>query len=105
MPAFEHFAEPSVGIVAGIKGVLGVLVVDPRIHDHLAGRVITEEQPVPLEKLRPEPMLVIVTERPALAVLRSSILRDDIERQPGDRGQSLAGVLFHIPDRIRNEAT
>jgi len=46
-------------------------------------------------------VLVIVTERSALAVLLTRrILLDDIERQSGDRGQPFAGVLFYIPGRV-----
>src|SRR3546814_19865 len=101
MPAVQHFAEHAVGVIAALVSALAILVVDPRVHDHLAGRVVAEEQPVLLEKLRAEPMLVVAAKRPTLAVLRSRrVLRDDIERQPGDRSQSLAGVLFHVPDRI-----
>lgn len=57
----------------------------------------TVRQSVLLEELSPEPVLVIVTWRPTLAVLRSRrILRDDIERQFGDCGQPLNGVLFYF---------
>src|SRR3546814_8189538 len=58
MPAVQHFAEHAVGVIAALVSALAILVVDPRVHDHLAGRVVAEEQPVLLEKLRAEPMLV-----------------------------------------------
>ena len=46
-------------------------------------------------------MLVIVAKGAALAVFGPrGILRDDVERQLSDRGQPLAGVLLHVPDRI-----
>lgn len=60
----------------------GVIVVDPRVHDHPARGVIAKEQPVLLEEPGPEPMLVFVTEPPTLAVLRSRrVLRHDIEHE------------------------
>src|SRR3546814_13496891 len=78
MPAVQHFAEHAVGVIAALVSALAILVVDPRVHDHLAGRVVAEEQPVLLEKLRAEPMLVVAAKRPTLAVLRSRrVLRDD----------------------------
>ena len=46
-------------------------------------------------------MLVIVTERPTLAVFRSRrILRDDIERQPGNRDLPFSGILFYVPGQV-----
>lgn len=63
--------------------------------------VVAEEESVLLKELGPKPVLVIVAERPALAVFRSRrILRDDIERQLDDRGQSLTGVLFYVSSRV-----
>lgn len=98
MAAFKHLAEYPVGVIAALVGALGVLVIDPREHDHLAGRVIAEEQPVLLEELRPEPMLVIVAKGVALAVFRPrGVLRNDVERQLGNRRQPLAGVLLQVP--------
>ena len=63
MAAFKHLAKHPVGIVAAFVGALGVLIVDPREHDHFAGRVVAEEQAVLLEEPRPEPMLVVVANR------------------------------------------
>ena len=60
MAALRHLAERPVGTVAALVGALGVLIVDPREHDHFAGRVVAEEQAVTLEELRPEPMLMVV---------------------------------------------
>ncbi len=101
MAAFQHLAEYPVGVVAALVGALGVLIIDPSEHDHFAGRVVAEEQSVLLEELRPEPVLVIVAERAALPVFRSSrILRDDIEGQLRDRRQLLAGVFLHVPDGV-----
>jgi hypothetical protein len=76
----------SVGVVAAFVGALGIFMTHPDVDDQSAPGVIAEEQAVLLEELGSEPVLVIVTERPTLAVLRSRrILRDDIERQFGDR--------------------
>ncbi len=101
MAAFQHLAKHPVGVVAAFVGAFRIFVIHPCVDDHLAWGVVAEEQSVLLEELGPEPVLVIVTERPTLAVLRSRrILRDDIERQFGDRGQPLAGVLFYVPGRV-----
>lgn len=55
--------------------------------------------PVLLKELGAKPVLVIVTERSALAVFRSSrILRNNIKCQLNDRGQSFTGVFLHISD-------
>jgi len=97
----HHAQRPGVVEHTQQQGALGVFVIHPGVDDHLARGVVAEEQSVLLEELGPEPVLVIVTERPTLAVLRSRrILRDDIERQLGDRGQPLAGVLFYVPGRV-----
>lgn len=101
MAAVQHLAKHPVGIVAALVGALGVFVVHPREHDHLAGRVVAKEEPLLLEELRPEPVLVIVAKGAALSVFSSGrVLRDDVEGEPGDRRQPLAGVLLHIPDRV-----
>src|SRR5690606_28827430 len=95
MAAFPHLAEHPVGVVAALVGTLGALVIDPREHDHFAGRVVAEEQPVLLEELRPEPVLMIITKGAALTILRPRrILRDDVEGQLRDGRQSLAGVFL-----------
>ena len=88
MPAFQHLAKHPVGVVAAFVGAFGVFVIHPSVDNHLARGVVPEEQSVLLEELGPEPVLVIVTSRPTLAVLRSRrIVRDYIERQFGDRSQ------------------
>jgi len=88
MPAFLNLANDPAGVVTAFVGSLGVFVIHPGVDDHLAWGVAAKEQAVPLEEPGPEPVFVIVAERASLAVLRPRrILRDDIERQPGDRGQ------------------
>jgi len=62
--AVEHAAEHPAGIVGASVCPLGVLVVDPGKYDHLGLRVEPEEQPVLLEELGPEPMLVLVAALP-----------------------------------------
>src|SRR5690606_19921695 len=63
--------------------------------------VVAEEQPVLLEELGPEPVLVLVPERVALAVLRPrGVLRDHVERQLGDGRQALGGILLGVADRV-----
>ena len=48
-----------------------------------------------------KPVLGIVTKRCTLTVFRlRRVLRNNIKCQLEDRGQSLAGVLFHIPDGV-----
>src|SRR5690606_4136277 len=48
-----------------------------------------------------EPMLMIIAEGAALAILRPRrILRDDVEGQLRDGRQSLAGVFLHIPEPV-----
>lgn len=85
MAAFQHLAEHPIGVVAAAIGALAGLVMDPGEHDQLARCVIAEEEPVLLEELRPEPVLVIVAQRGALAVLRAGrVLRDDVEGQLDD---------------------
>ena len=87
-PAFQHLAKHRVGVVAAFVGAFGVFVIHSGADNHLARGVVPEEQSVLLEELGPEPVLVIVTSRPTLAVLRSRrIVRDYIERQFGDRSQ------------------
>jgi hypothetical protein len=101
MPPFQHLAEHPVGIVATLVSAIGVLIVDPGKHDHLGSRVVAVEQAVLLEELRPEPMLAISAKSTALTVLwPRGVLWNDIEGQFGDRRQSLAGVLLHVPDRV-----
>jgi len=51
MAAFPHHAKHPVCIVAALLGALGVLIVDPREHDHFAGRGVAEKQAVTLEEL------------------------------------------------------
>ena len=41
--ALQHPAEYPIGVVAALVGALGVFIVDPREHDHLAGCVVAEE--------------------------------------------------------------
>ena len=75
---------PVVRRVAGFQH-LADLVIDPGEHDQLARCVIAEEEPVLLEELRPQPVLVIVAQLGALAVLRAGrVLRDDVEGQLDD---------------------
>ena len=46
-------------------------------------------------------MRLIVAKSPTRPVFRShGILRNDIERQLGNRRQSFAGISLHVPDRI-----
>src|SRR5690606_16496412 len=79
----------------------GVLVIDPSEHDHLARRVVAEEQPVLLEEPGPKPVLVLITKGVALPIFGPRrILRDHIERQLGNCRQSLAGVLLYVPDLV-----
>jgi len=49
MTAFQHLAENPVGVVAALVGALGAFIIDPREHDHFAGRVVAKEQSVLLE--------------------------------------------------------
>lgn len=95
MPAFQHLAKHPVGVVAASVGAFGIFVIHPSVADHLARGVVVEDQSVRLEELGPEPVLVIVTLRPTLAVRRSRrIVRYYIERQSGDRSQ---GRRVHPP--------
>ena len=83
--ALQHLAEHPIGIVAAAVGALAVLVIDPGEQDLLARCAIAEEEPVLLEEFRPQPVLVIVTQSGALAVLRTGhVLRDDVEGQLDD---------------------
>ena len=83
--ALQHLAEYPIGVVAAAVGALAVLVIDPGEHDQLARCVIAEEELVLLEELRPQQVLVIVTQSGALAVLRTGrVLRNDVEGQLND---------------------
>ena len=60
--------------------------------------MVAEKQAVLLEELGPEPVLVFVAQRAALAVFRSrGVLGDDFKRQFLDGGQPLGGVLPDVP--------
>jgi hypothetical protein len=53
------------------------------------------------EESGPKPMLAVVTQGTALAVFGTcGVLRDHVECQPGNRCQSLGGVLFDAADRV-----
>jgi len=83
--ALKHLAEYPIGVVAAALGALAGLVIDPGEHDQLARCVVAEEEPVLLEEFRPQPVLVIVAQRGAMAVLRSGrVLRNDVEGQLDD---------------------
>src|SRR3546814_15162257 len=69
MPAVQHFAEHAVGVIADLVSALAILVVDPRVHDHLAGLVVAEDQPVLLENLHEETLLVVAADRPTMPEL------------------------------------
>ena len=89
------------GVVAAPVGALAVLVIDPHGQYQLVRCVVAEEEPVLLEELRPQPVLVIVTQSCALAVLRTGhVLRDDVEGQLDDCRQSFAGVLLGVSARV-----
>ena len=86
MTAGEHPAKHQVCIVPTFIGTFRVLIIHPGQHDHFAGRVVAKKQAVLLEKLGPEPVLVVVAERDAFSLLRSRhVLRFDIECQFDDR--------------------
>ncbi|VVE50720.1 hypothetical protein PCE31106_04645 [Pandoraea cepalis] len=101
MTTLQHFAEHPAGIVNALIGALGVLVVDPSEHDHLARCVVAEEELVLLKELGPEPVLVVAAEGVALPAFRPwRVFRDDVERQLCYRSQSLASVLLYVPDWV-----
>src|SRR5438105_15525177 len=80
---------------------LRIFVVDPGVNDDAALAVIAKEQPILLEELRPEPVLVLIAERCALSILGARrVLRYDLEGELYDGGQPLGGVLSGVPLRI-----
>lgn len=98
MTALQHLAKHPVCVFAALISALGVLIVDPREDDHLAGCVVTEEEPVLLEELCPVPVFQIAAKGVALAVFRMGwVFRDDVESELGNSSQSLAEILPHIP--------
>ena len=97
MTIAEHLAEDTISIIAALIGSLGVFIIHPRQHYHLAWFVVTEEQPILLEELGPEPVLVASTQCAALPILRFAwILRNDVESQAGDCSQALAGIFLLV---------
>lgn len=61
----------------------------------------SEKQPVPLEKLRPEPVLMAFAQCGTLAVFPAGrILRNDVKSQFRDRRQTFGGVLSFVIVRI-----
>lgn len=101
MTTFQHLAEHPVGIGAALVSALGVLVIHPCVDDHFAGRVVAEEQPVLLEELGAEPVLMVFAERVALPVFGSRrILWNHLKRQLGNRCQSLGGALLGESNRV-----
>ena len=75
---------PVVRWVADLQH-FAVLVIDPGEHDQLASCVIAKEEPVLLEELPLQPVLVIGSQSGALPVLRTGlVLRNDVEGQLDD---------------------
>ena len=90
LATFQHFAEYPICVIPVFVGALGILIIDPGVNDKLGSRVIPEEQAVLLEELGTKPVLVIISEGIALAVVRPRrILRDHLERELGDCGKTV----------------
>src|SRR5437763_9939562 len=99
--ALEHTAERAIGVGIALIRALRIFVVDPGVNDDAALAVIAKEQPILLEELRPEPVLVLIAERCALSILGARrVLRYDLEGELYDGGQPLGGVLSGVPLRI-----
>ena len=99
--ALKHTAERAIGVGSALIRALRIFVSDPGVNDDAALAVIAKEQPILLEELRPEPVLVLIGERCALSILGvGRVLRYDLEGELYDGGQPLGGVLGGVPLRI-----
>ena len=101
MFALKHFAKHSIGVIAALVGSLRVIVVHPRIDDHLACGVIAEEQAILLKKFSTKPVLVFFAQGIALPVLDpAGVLRNDFKRQLSNGGEALGCVFLDVADRV-----
>ena len=97
----DHTVENTISICAASIGTLGIVIVDPGVDDDLTLLVITEKQPVLLEELGAEPVLMLITQSGTLSKIRSGrVPGDDIKRQSGNGGQLFGGVLLDVPFRV-----
>src|SRR5947208_15666990 len=98
--ALKHTAERAIGVGIALMHALRIFVVDPGVNDDAALAVIAKEQPILLEELRPEPVLVLIAERCALSILSArTVLRDALEGEHYHGGQPRSGVLSRLPLR------
>src|SRR5437763_5314246 len=92
--ALKHTAERAIGVGIALIRALRIFVVDPGVNDDAALAVIAKEQPILLEELRPEPVLVLIAERCALSILGAGrVLRYDPDGELYDGRQPLPGAL------------
>ena len=80
MAALEHFAKDAVCVIAALVGSLGIVIIHPRVDDHLGGSVVSKKQAVLLKKFGAKPVFPIVAQRAPLSVFSAGgVLRDDIK--------------------------
>src|SRR2546423_13520342 len=98
--ALKHTAERAIGVGIALIRALRIFVVDPGVNDDAALAVIAKEQPILLEELRPEPVLVLIAERCALSILGAGrVRRDGLASERYDGGPPLRGALSGLSPR------
>ena len=94
-------SERAIRVGSALVRAFGFFVVHPSVNDDAALAVVTKEQPILLEELCSEPVLVLIAERYPLSILGASrVLRNYLEGELYNGRQPLrcvlAGILFRI---------
>ena len=101
LSSVQHLAEHPIGVITVFVGPLGVFVIHPGVEDHSARGVVAEEEPVLLEELSAEPMLVTLAQGLALPILGSGgITRNHLEGEFDNRRQPLGRIFSSETDRV-----